>query len=210
MKKITKEHLSYISDPRIFLWLFIYWSPNKSVSLVTRLQKAYFLFMKEFIVEMSKIQTSLYDDFEGNNFGPYSKKLASAISELTIQNKINVEEREISNDDLNTINVDSKSFYDEDTFSDTIFTKSYKVFTIVDNEENEKTMTKIKSLFKKEEYDDFLPKFKNFCKIICNANINNILRYIYENFPQYTGKSIIKEEILNDKEGLGEGNELKK
>ena len=151
MKKVTPKHIELVSKPIIFVWLLIYYSPNQSVVLVTRLQKSFFLFIKEFIVNEFREQKTLFEEeelFEGHNFGPYSRDIENAIAELITQNKILVDNKQMINGKEQMISKDlTNNFFDEDNYSDAIFTKNYKVFYLVKNHQNLLTINKIKDIF---------------------------------------------------------------
>ena len=206
MKKTTPKYIKLISNPTIFIWLLIYYSPNKSVVLVTRLQKSFFLFIKEFIgIVFKGEQINLFEEdlFVGDNFGPFSRDVAKSIAELKIQNKIEIEDKvvyekkEIISNDL------TNNFFDEDNYLDGIYTKNYKIFHLTDSDENNLTIDRIKKIFNDNQgnFDDFEKQFKLFSKKMCDTNINNILRYVYEKYPDYIGKSIIKDSVLSKKVG---------
>ena len=204
MKTKVPKYINLVSNPTIFVWLLIYYSPDQSVVLVTRLQKSFFLFIKEFIktVFNDGKQINLFEEnfFEGNNFGPFSKDIAKSITELEIQNKIEIKnkmgykDQEIISNDL------TNNFFDEDNYSDGIYTKNYKIFSLVNSPDNDLTISKIKQIFSESNgnFDYFIEEFKLFCEKMCNTNINNILRYVYQKYPNYIEKSIIKDSVLSE------------
>ncbi|MGL5685268.1 MAG: hypothetical protein ACRCXQ_05715 [Vagococcus fluvialis] len=164
------------------------------------------MYEQEFIPKIFGIQPGLFDsDFMSYNFGPYSDKLAKSIIELLTHERITmIYEKKNDGSKNNSLRINNQnSFYYDDKL-DQNSTLNYKVFKISDNDSNLAILENIKNQFDADKtdinFEIFKKELETFAAKMCNTNINNILKYVYEKYPQFTNQSLIKDEILSTKE----------
>lgn len=205
------ELQSIIFNPKIFLGMYLLHSNDQKFYLTTRIQKAYFLFCKEVFEMICKkvfdknVQLNLFsnDDFTPYNYGPYSKDLDLAITFYEDKNIIIVEENN-NNNINNDIYNDENNIIDDDNWKDRTLSinKKFRTYKLnrkyINNFENSKN--KISNIIKSNKNNDKLwwEEFKKFVDNMNSNDINRILKYVYEKYPSFTSKSIIKKEVNNE------------
>jgi hypothetical protein len=181
-----------------YLLLLLYLNDQSPIYGAIRLTKMMFLFDKEVAKELKKqgIGYKNPPEFFAYNFGPFSKdvyeqvELFRGIGFIKVTN-INANEEmaevddweegpfidELSQQDKGHINMDGKYY-------------KYTIISTGTRYVEEKILPNI-SCNEKE----LLSKFK---EKITHLYPKQILKYVYTKYPEYTDKSLIKEEVLGD------------
>ena len=211
-----------IFNPKIFIGLFLFFSKKHKFLLTTRIQKAYFLFVKEIFksiletiynkqLDIFSLDSDKDGDFIACNFGPYSKDIDFALSlyesskiinTTTIETKYSKESIDF-NSNYKEKNAKKYIHLDDDNWKDQNLWNEKKFFCYELNSkyipEFKETIKKISSLFADEIISNqFWVQFKLFVEKINETDINKILFYVYNKYPNYTTKSLIKKKVLNN------------
>ncbi|MDE6893896.1 MAG: hypothetical protein K2J02_00785, partial [Malacoplasma sp.] len=118
---MNKELYNFLSEPKLFCTMFLLSSINNHFYLRTRIQKAYFLFIKEF---KKKNTQEAKNDFIAYNFGPYSKKVDEALVFLKNKSYINYSlEITSENNEINSLNTEDFDIIDTDNLTDEVDSK---------------------------------------------------------------------------------------
>lgn len=167
---------------------------NEPIEGVTRVQKMIFLFEKELVPNLRKIEKFEYSDsgFMAYKFGPYSNDVSDSlrffiaadfIVEKELQTKKPVsdieEEKEFDND--------IEFYYNENDNYDGRLTEyflSKKGMRFVEQ--------KLDSMFTFEQREALI----EFKVRINSLPLNAILHYVYSSYPDMTEKSTIKDKVL--------------
>lgn len=194
-KKFKKD----ICQAKIFIGMFLLFSENHCFYLKTRIQKAFFLFKKEFLKNIWKMQDSNdeSDDFIAYNYGPYSKDIDYALSFYISKNIVHEEIKDSQN--TNTFILDN---HDDDNWKDVENLRNKKIYKFCLNKNQiknyEDVKNKLSSTLSKEEANIFWEEFQKFVRKINETKIEQILFYVYKKYPEYTKNSFIKDEVLNE------------
>lgn len=171
---------------------------NESIVGRTRIVKMIFLFDKEIKKKFLKdgvFVDIILPDFIPYNYGPFSKDIYNDleffINNDFVKNKfLQVEPPEVENEET------------EAWLNDFLFEDEKEVFSYSSNEEEffltQKGIDWVEEkLFKKlsETQKNLLREFK---KRINSTSLQNILRYTYLQYPDYTTKSQIKGRVIGD------------
>jgi len=178
-----------------YLLLLLYLNNQEPIKGSTRLMKMMFIFNKEILSKISKPNEKIIiNDFEAYKFGPFSKSLYEQVALFTSLEFIKVDTDKKLEELANLDNFEEDNF-EADNFqlNESNLMYIYKIkkngIEYVENEiiphlNNEAVVTK-------------LEKFKNK---INEISIKNLLFYVYNKYPDYTKKSIIKDEVLKGHE----------
>lgn len=157
---------------------------------ITRLDKLMYLLSKS--PEFASIINKGYR-FEADNFGPFAPELFDDIEALKQEDIVTVVSERKTVDKIETIDEESvEKVIDKENV---ISWKSYPVekYELTDSGK------RVGSLL----YNSLTTKQKEELKWIKSVfgemNLNRLLHYVYSKYPELTGKSIIKERILQDK-----------
>lgn len=202
-----KEIENVFKKPKIFIGLFLLFSEKHEFYLATRIQKAFFLFIKEILPQIFKkisvekqpiLETSNDLDFIPYDFGPYSKSVDQT---LMFFGGAGIVKISIIKKNFNNLGIDG--VLDSDNLKDELLFTRDKMFhyKLSPKYENDFLNTKeeISKLFcNKEQEKFFWNEFENFVKRINKTNINKILFYVYTKYPDYAENSIIKDKVLKN------------
>ena len=180
-----------------YLLILLYLNDKEPIRGAVRLTKMMFLFNEQIVPALKNkgLHSEKLPDFIPYNYGPFSKELYEQVEFFSGINFIQVkdlyEDEEMSNID----NIVEKEFIDECYKDDDDETKSENNFW-------EYSITDIGSNFVEDELLDKiegeqLELLKQFKKKITEMSIKQLLYYVYKRYPEYTEKSIIKDEVLS-------------
>jgi uncharacterized protein len=159
-----------------FILLLVLYADNQSMIIgKTRLQKMIFLYEKECHKSINQQrEANLFDfDFFPHHYGPFSKELYKHLKNLKTFGMITIENESYPEDE-NFIEKESQYCITQDGIA-TIHEEIFQAQRI-----NQIEM-EILETFKKEY----------------NAmNLNELIRLVYEKYPEYTNNSKIKEKVL--------------
>lgn len=182
-----------------YLLLLLYLNDKQPIRGAVRLIKMMFLFNEQIAPVLKKkgLDSKNLPDFMAYNYGPFSKdvyeqvELFSGIKFIHIKDLYEMEE-------MSTVdNVSEKEFIDE-CYEDEEEVKQESSFL-------EYSITDVGSGFVENELlgkitDEQLNLLKQYKKKITSMTIKELLYYVYTRYPEYTEKSMIKEEVLNNGE----------
>lgn len=161
----------------MMLLLIIYADKQSKIIGRTRLQKIIFLYEKECQKHLNQIrEPNLFDsdfNFYAHHYGPFSKDLYKYLKNLktfgmiTIENENNIE-------DENIVEKETQYYITEEG----IATVHEEIFQI--------------QKFNQIEMD-ILDAFK---KEYNNMNLNDLIKFVYDKYPDYTNNSKIKDKVL--------------
>lgn len=200
---MKKKEMKVFNDPKVFILLYLMYSKDYRFYLATRIQKAFFIFKREFISQFKSGKDNFTENFRPHFFGPYSSELDNSLIMLEkmdfIKRIINLKK-----DYIEEINKNESKF-DEDANTDLICALRNEYYSYELNSEKINYFNEIikeisSNVFENiEEKEKFFLEFKNFVDLFNNANINSILEYVYKKYPEFTSNSLIREKILNEK-----------
>lgn len=180
-----------------YLLLLLYLNNHDSIKGAVRLTKMMFLFNEQIspLLKSKGLESEKLPDFIAYNYGPFSKDVYEQVELFSgigfIEVKDLFAEEEMSDAD----NIVEKEFIDE-CYEDENELKNdnnFWEYCIADRgigfTENE-LLPKMT-----EEQIQILVEFK---KKITEMPIKQLLYYVYTKYPDYTKKSLIKDEVLNN------------
>ena len=178
-----------------YLLLLLYLNDKSPIKGSLRITKMMFLFEKQIVPSLKNIDTESLPDFVSYNFGPFSKELYQQLELFKGIGFVEIDEKEFENGMVDVDNVVESEFIDE-CFEDENEEKqyyTYKIYNITDigcGYVENKILGEVN-----EEQMKLLEKFK---KKITDISINQLLYYVYSKYPEYTDKSLIKDEVLKN------------
>jgi uncharacterized protein YwgA len=160
------------------LLLLLYLDDKKSINGHTKFQKMVFLFEEEIYKKhgFNKLMKNLFC-FEAYHYGPYSKRLAKDLDFLNNYGFIDVQNYSLDN---------STEYLESDEQE-----KNYFEYSI--------TATGVKYVEEKilKKLDQFQIEVLESVKKGVNAmKIDDLLSYVYRNYPQMTKKSLIRDKYV--------------
>lgn len=172
------------------LLLVLLYSPGEEtvaepIDGITRLQKLYFLLKKgkgpKTVVELAKDYS-----FKPYKMGPFSEDILHDIDELIAANMIQTEKLTYHLTDDNDFNPKESSDYEEYTDEQKIVSKRFKL-----TEKGEKIAKELWNNLEKDQQQSLI-EFKSFFN---SLSLRQLLVFVYDNFPEYTEESIIKDKL---------------
>lgn len=161
----------------------------------TRLMKMVFLFNKELKKHFQKdgdISDAVFPEFKAYDYGPYSAQVYADLEFLVNMGFVEVEEAaggEISKEERSEFDYWAATGSADDDINLIQVGKTFKLSSMglkfVEN--------KLKLWGITQNQLELLTEFKTRC---CEASLNNLLRYVYTRYPEMTGKSKIKDNVL--------------
>lgn len=180
-----------------YLLLLLYLNNHESIKGAVRLTKMMFLFCEQItpLLKSKGLDSEKLPDFIAYNYGPFSKDVYEQVELFSgigfIQVKDLFAEEEMSDAD----NVVEKEFIDE-CYEDENELKSdnnYWEYCI-----SERGIGFIENELLPELTEEQMHILKEFKKKITEMPIKQLLYYVYTKYPDYTQKSLIKDEVLNN------------
>lgn len=172
------------------LLLVLLYSPGEEtvaepIDGITRLQKLYFLLKKgegpKTLVELAKDYS-----FKPYKMGPFSEDILHDIDELIAANMIQTEKLTYHLTDDNDFNPNEGSDYEGYTDEQKIVSKRFKL-----TEKGEKIAKELWKNLEKDQQQSLI-EFKSFFN---SLSLRQLLVFVYDNFPEYTEESIIKDKL---------------
>jgi len=181
------------------LMVALFYSPGSSgehfeeIKGITRLEKLVFLLLKEGGFE-DKLAEDL--NYEAYDYGPYSGEVYDLVEALENIGLLDIEEEETSDFKENIDEI----FLEYSENQNPSLDKRVDIYKL-DEEKGQKVWEKnVKDKFTSEE----LETIKEIKEKYNHIELRELLRYVYENYPDSTKKSKILDEIL----GFGERPDL--
>ncbi|OIB58044.1 type II toxin-antitoxin system antitoxin SocA domain-containing protein [Natrialba sp. SSL1] len=146
-----------------------------SVEGVTRLQKLFFLIQEE--TEFSDIHEKATFEFEAYDYGPFSEEIYNAIEFL------------LAVDAIEMVSPDSEV----DEIRDNEDQSQYSGKQFVMTEKGHKITKKLEEAMDdsvESEIDEIIEEYSNL-------ELDELLEYVYNQYPEYTKNSKIKDEVLD-------------
>lgn len=180
-----------------YLLLLLYLNDKEPIKGAVRLTKMMFLFNEQIAPALKKegLDNEKLPNFIAYNYGPFSKDIYEQIELFSSIDFIQVQDLFEAEEMSNVDNIVEKEFIDE-CYEDEEETKSESNFW-------EYRITELGSGFVE---DELLPKItdkqknlmEQYKKKITEMPIKQLLYYVYTRYPEYTEKSMIKDEVLNN------------
>lgn len=180
-----------------YLLLLLYLNNKEPIKGAVRLTKMMFLFEKQIapVLKERGLESDKLPEFFAYNYGPFSKDIYQQLDLFKSINFIKIEdiyaEEELSSVD----NIIENEFVDE-CFEGDIELKTesnYWLYRIADEGTGFVESELLPNI--REEHQSLLEQFK---RKITDMPIKKLLHYVYTKYPEYTDKSLIKEEVLNN------------
>lgn len=182
-----------------YLLLLLYLNDKKPIRGAVRLTKMMFLFNEQIAPALKKkgLDNKNLPQFIAYNYGPFSKDVYEQIELFSGINFIKIRDLNEKEEMADVDNVVEKEFIDE-CYEDEEENKSESNFW-------EYSITDIGSGFVEKELlpkitDEQLSLLRRYKEKITDMTIKQLLHYVYTRYPDYTGKSIIKDEVLKNGE----------
>lgn len=165
---------------------------NEPILGKTRITKMMFIFKKEIMRGFDNIDEKSMPEFFSYNYGPFSKEL---YDDLKFFESIGLIQEENTKNELSEAEEEESMYWiseDEDSDSD-----DYDYYEIKYSL-TEKGYDYVKDNLWNELSDDqieFLVKFKNK---INTLSLDMLLDYVYNKYPKYTDKSVIRDKYIRN------------
>lgn len=169
---------------------------NDSVAGITRLQKLLFLFEREF--EPKSEILSAHFAFEPYKAGPYSSKMYDELEFLEnlglIESEVIGQTTEAEAEEIDKLNFEDLISSEEPnntprSMSDSYVERNFKL--------TEAGKSKIEELVKSGEYEPFIDGIRKVKSKFGKISLNDLLYYVYTNYPEMTVESEIKDRVLS-------------
>ncbi len=160
--------------------LFLYLNDKSPIVGHTKLQKLVFLFEKEIKKKygFDKLMENNLFNFEAYHYGPYSNRLVKDLDFLNSYSFIEIENF--------NLDIDTDNYEDEEEKYKNYFI--YKITKLGEEYVEKKVLNKLNSL-----QIEALEKLK---KGIQNIKLDDLLLYVYRNYPEMAKNSKIKDQYV--------------
>lgn len=182
-----------------YLLLLLYLNNKEPIKGAVRLTKMMFLFEKQIAPALKErgLESDKLPEFFAYNYGPFSKDIYQQLDLFKSINFIKIEDIS-SEEELSSVdNMIENEFVDE-CFEGDIELKTesnYWLYRIADEGCGFVESELLPNI--KKEHQSLLEQFK---RKITNMPIKKLLHYVYTKYPEYTDKSLIREEVLSLKQ----------
>jgi len=166
---------------------------NEPINGQTRLMKMLFLFGKEMKSRFSKgtFADTAFPEFEAYDYGPYSPKVYADLEWLVNMGFVQVGsgEEAVSDEERAEFEYWSATQVAEDSTDDSRIGKTFSL--------SERGLRFIDRMLPKWEIsEDQMATLGEFKALGVEASLRSLLRYTYTRYPEMTGKSKIKKNLL--------------
>lgn len=182
-----------------YLLILLYINDRKPIKGAVRLMKMMFLFNKQIapLLKEGGLDSERLPEFIAYNYGPFSKDLYEQVDLFTGIGFMKIRDLNETEEMSGVDNIVEKEFIDE-CYEDEEETKSENSF-------REYSITDLGSGFVEEQLLTKLTQpqlglLQQYKKKITEMTLKQLLHYVYTRYPEYTEKSLIKNEVLNDGE----------
>lgn len=180
-----------------YLLLLLYLNNSEPIKGAIRLVKMMFLFEKQIVPALKDkgLDSGKLPDFMSYNYGPFSKELYQQLDLFKNIGFISIEDIS-SEEELAEVDNIVENEFDEECFEseDEIKTENkFMIYTITNLGESyvEKEILPIVN----DEQRSLLEQFK---QKITDISTKQLLYYVYTKYPEFTDKSLIKDEVLKN------------
>ncbi len=179
-----------------YLLLLLYLDNKSPIKGAVRLEKMMFLFNEEIanVLRNKGLDSYNLPTFIAYNYGPFSKDVYMQVdffSSIGFVKITNV----YSNEDLAEVDEWEEGYFIDELWADessiVIPDNKYYIYRIT-----ELGSQYVESNILQEIKDDQLAFLNKFKKQIVKISIDSLLKYVYEKYPEYAEKSLIKDEVL--------------
>lgn len=180
-----------------YLLLLLYLNNQEPIKGAVRLTKMMFLFQEQIAGALKKkgLESDKLPDFIPYNYGPFSKdvyeqiELFAGIGFVEITN-LNAEEEMSEVDDIAEAEFIDECYQDENELKTGNNFWEYRITEMGKGFVEKELLPDLT-----EEQKELLQAFK---RKITEIPIKQLLYYVYKNYPDFTAKSLIKGEVLNN------------
>lgn len=182
-----------------YLLLLLYLNDKESIKGAVRLTKMMFLFKEQIVSTLKKVglESDKLPDFIAYNYGPFSKDVYEQIELFSgigfVKTKDLYSKEEMSDiDDVVETEFIGECYMDEAELKND---NNYWEYCIGDQ-----GVGFVESELLPDLTEDQLEVLRAFKKKITDMPIKQLLYYVYSKYPDYTEKSLIKDEVLHNGE----------
>lgn len=180
-----------------YLLLLLYLNDKKPIYGAIRLEKMMFLFNMEIAPALKKIglEADKLPEFIAYNYGPFSKDVYEQIELFKGIKFVQVVDLKAKEEFAEVDELEEMSFIDELT------NKGYQLKS--DGNYYKYTLLKLGESYVKEHIlpginQEQIALLEEFKRKITSLYPRQLLKYVYSKYPDYTTKSLIKNEVLDD------------
>lgn len=180
-----------------YLLLLLFLNDKEPIYGAIRLEKMMFLFNMEIAPELKKIGLDSYKlpEFFAYNYGPFSKDVYEQIELFKGIKFVQVTDLKAKEEFAEVDELEEISFIDELT------NKGYQLKP--DGNYYKYTLLKLGENYVREQIlpqatQEQLALLEKFKRKITSLYPRQLLKYVYSKYPDYTKKSLIKDEVLDD------------
>lgn len=180
-----------------YLLLLLYLNEKEPIKGAVRLTKMMFLFEKQIapVLKEKGLESDKLPDFFPYNYGPFSKDIYQQLDLFKSIKFIDVKDMFADEELSYADNMVENEFIDE-CYEGDIELKTennYWVYQITDKGSDYVESELLPNI--EEQHKVLLGRFK---KKVTDMPIKKILHYVYTKYPEYTDKSLIKQEVLRN------------
>lgn len=180
-----------------YLLLLLYLNEKEPIKGAVRLTKMMFLFEKQIVPLLKKrgLESDQLPEFFSYNYGPFSKDIYQQLDLFKGIKFIEIEDIYIDDELSSVDNMMENEFVDECYEGDVELKieNNYRIYKIADKGSGFVESELLPNI--EMQHRILLEQFK---KKITDMSIKKLLYYVYTTYPDYTDKSLIKEEVLNN------------
>ena len=180
-----------------YLLLLLYLNEKEPIKGAVRLTKMMFLFEKQIapILKEKGLESDKLPEFFAYNYGPFSKDIYQQLDLFKSINFIEIEDMYTDEELSSADNMIENEFVDECYEGDVELKteNNYWMYKIADKGSGFVESELLPNI--EEQHKVLLEQFK---KKITDMPIKKMLHYVYTQYPEYTDKSLIKEEVLKN------------
>jgi len=180
-----------------YLLLLLYLNEKEPIKGAVKLTKMMFLFEKQIapVLKEKGLESDKLPEFFAYNYGPFSKDIYQQLDLFKSINFIEIEDMYTDEELSSADNMIENEFVDE-CYEGDVELKSennYWIYKIADKGSGFVESELLPNI--QEQHKILLEQFK---KKITDMPIKKLLYYVYTQYPEYTDKSLIKEEVLKN------------
>lgn len=180
-----------------YLLLLLYLNDKEPIKGSVRLIKMMFLFKEQIepVLKKKGLESDKLPDFMAYNYGPFSKDVYEQVELFSGIGFIQMKDLNASEEMSEVDDVVESEFLDECYESDSELKNdnNFWEYSIL-----EKGCGFVESNLLSEITNEQLDILEKFKKKVTDMSIKQLLYYVYTTYPDYTEKSLIKDEVLNN------------
>jgi uncharacterized phage-associated protein len=180
-----------------YLLLLLYLNGKEPIEGAVKLTKMMFLFEKQIapVLKEKGLESDKLPEFFAYNYGPFSKDIYQQLDLFESINFIQINDT-YSDEELSSVDNMSENEFVDECYEGNVELKTennYRVYRITDEGSGYVESELLPVI--EEQHKILLEQFK---KKITDMPIKKLLHYVYTKYPEYTDKSLIKEEVLKN------------